>query len=128
MPPARFIGLGGGTLPTAFSRILPQAEIDNVEIDPAVVRVARKYCNFRPTAKNKVVEEDGRVIILKHDGLPSSGNIKKNARQLEKRIKPLGVDSSFLLPLFSTKRDWRPDARILTDQYSPSNLLNASRR
>jgi spermidine synthase len=63
MPPARFIGLGGGTLPTAFSRILPQAEIDNVEIDPAVVRVARKYFNFRPTAKNKVVEEDGRVFV-----------------------------------------------------------------
>jgi spermidine synthase len=68
------------------------------------------------------------VIILKHDGLPTSENIKKNAWQLEKRIKPLGVDASFLLPLFSTKRDWRPDARILTDQYLPSILLNASHR
>lgn len=204
------IGLGGGTLPTAFSQILPQAEIDTVEVDPAVVRVARKYFNFQPTAKRRIVEDDGRVfvkraikkkikydfiildaydheyipehlltreflsevkkvmepgavlaantwsssrlydhesvtyesvfgrffnlksgsrvIILKHDGLPASGNIKKNAMQLERRIKPLGVDASYLLPLFSTERDWRPAARILTDQYSPSNLLNASHR
>ena len=69
-----------------------------------------------------------RVIILKHDGLPSLGIIKHNAVQLEKGLKRLGVKSSFLLPLFSTKRDWRSDARILTDQYSPSNLLNASSR
>ncbi len=204
------IGLGGGTLPTTFSRILPHAEIDTVEIDPAVVRVARKYFNFRTTAKNRVFEDDGRVfvkraikskikydliildaydheyipehlltreflgeirkimepgavlaantwsssrlydhesatyesvfgrffnlksgsriIILKQDGLPAFENIKKNAVQLEKKIKPLGVDAVFLLPLFSTKRDWRLDARILTDQYSPSNLLNASSR
>lgn len=200
------IGLGGGTLPMAFSRLLPQAEIDTVEIDPAVVRVARKYFNFRETAKNKVVEDDGRVfvkrailkklkydliildaydheyipehlltreylnevkkimtpdailtantwsgsrlydhesatyesvfgrffnlkyenrvIILKRDGLPSMEIIRGNARQLEKKLNPLGVKSSFLQPLFSTDRDWPKDARVLTDQYSPSNLLN----
>ena len=32
------IGLGGGTLPTALREVLPDAEIDAVEIDPAVTR------------------------------------------------------------------------------------------
>ena len=201
------IGLGGGTLPSTFSRILPKARIDNVEIDPAVVRIAQKYFNFRITPTVNVSEEDGRVfvkraikkgikydlvmldafdhdyipehlltqeflrevkqvltpggvlaantwsssqlydhesatyesvfgsffnlrfnsrvILVKNDGLPSRPTLTRNARILEARLKPFGVGADYLLPLFSTNRDWRIDARILTDQYSPSNLLNA---
>ena len=68
---------------------------------------------------------NSRVILVKYDGLPSRLEITKNARALEARLKPFGVGADFLLPLFSTDRDWRIDAKILTDQYSPSNLLNA---
>ena len=50
------IGLGGGTLPMAVSRILPKAEIDVVEIDPAIVRVAKKYFGFKPGGKMRVIE------------------------------------------------------------------------
>ena len=57
------IGLGGGTLPSTLSRILPKAKIDTVEIDPAVVRVAQKYFNFRITPAATVSEEDGRVFV-----------------------------------------------------------------
>src|SRR5918999_3109972 len=35
------IGLGGGTLPRALAQILPQTQMEVVEIDPAVVRVAK---------------------------------------------------------------------------------------
>jgi spermidine synthase len=201
------IGLGGGTLPSTLSRILPKAKIDIVEIDPAVVGVAQKYFNFRITPVVAVSEGDGRVfvkrairkgmkydlimldafdheyipehlltqeflrevkkimtpggvltantwsssrlydhesatyesvfgkffnlrlnsrvILVKNDGLPSRSVITKNAEALEARLKPFGVGADFLLPLFSTDRDWRIDARVLTDQYSPSNLLNA---
>lgn len=200
------IGLGGGTLPSTLSKIFPKAQIDSVEIDPAVVRVAKKYFNFRVTSFMNVFEEDGRVfvkragrrgikydfiildafdhdyipehlltqeffkevkmimtpegvlaantwsqsrlydhesttyesvfgrffnlrtgsrvILVKNDGLPSMDTIDKNARSFETRFKPFGVGADYLLPLFSLKRDWRIDARILTDQYSPSNLLN----
>jgi spermidine synthase len=201
------IGLGGGTLPSTLSRILPKAKIDTVEIDPAVARVAQKYFNFRITPMVTVSEEDGRVfvkraiqkgakydlvmldafdhdyipehlltqeflrevkmimapggvltantwsssqlydhesatyesvfgrffnlrlgsrvIVIKNDGLPSKNVIIKNAKLLEARLKPFGVGADFLLPLFSTDRDWRNDAKVLTDQFSPSNLLNA---
>src|SRR5204862_4390318 len=57
------LGLGGGTLPSAFQRLFPAAAIDAVEIDPAVVRVARKYFGFEEAPKTRVFEEDGRVLV-----------------------------------------------------------------
>src|SRR5436309_3245366 len=57
------LGLGGGTLPSAFQRLFPAAAIDAVEIDPAVVRVARKYFGFEEAPKTRVFEEDGRVFV-----------------------------------------------------------------
>src|SRR5262249_7612045 len=59
------IGLGGGTLPMTFRELLPTAQIDVVEIDPAVVKVARKYFDFKTDAKMAVYEEDGRVFVKK---------------------------------------------------------------
>lgn len=55
------VGLGGGTLPSALAALLPQAEIDVVEIDPAVVRVAREYFGFVPSARLRVHQVDGRA-------------------------------------------------------------------
>ena len=57
------IGLGGGTVVSALSRILPDSEIEVVEIDPAIVRVAKEYFNFRPTPKVRITVEDGRVFV-----------------------------------------------------------------
>lgn len=64
-PPKRLlvVGLGGGTIPTALREVLPDAEIDTVEIDPAVTRVAREYFGFKDDPKLKVHEMDGRVFV-----------------------------------------------------------------
>ena len=200
------LGLGGGTLPSAFQRLFPSAAIDAVEIDPAVVRVARKFFAFEPGPDTRVFEEDGRVFVkrmqrkgaqydlivldafdheyipehmltnefllevkslladrgvlaantfsvsklydhesatyysvfgdffgLKQNnrvilerlgGLPSKAEIERNAVLLEPKLTPLGVDKSWLLPQVEIERGWPPATRILTDQYSPSNLLN----
>jgi len=204
------VGLGGGVLPTALARMLPDARIDVVEIDPAVVKVARQFFGFNPDQRVQVFEEDGRVfvkragksgrrydlimldafdhqyipehlltqeflsevkalltadgvlaantfstsrlyhhesttyqavfgpfynlrvklknriVLTRLDGLPARDAIAANATALEEKLKLLGFGADWLLPLFSTERDWNPDARILTDQYSPSNLLNAA--
>ncbi len=56
------IGLGGGTLPRTLQKVLPEASIDAVEVDPAVVRVAYKYFDFVPLPTTHVIEEDGRVF------------------------------------------------------------------
>ena len=57
------IGLGGGTLVDALQRTLPDAAIDAVELDPAVVRVAKAYFDFQPGPRTHVHEEDGRVFV-----------------------------------------------------------------
>ncbi|MDS4022137.1 MAG: fused MFS/spermidine synthase [Candidatus Competibacter sp.] len=204
------VGLGGGVLPTALAGMFPDAAIDIVEIDPAVVRVARQFFDFNPSQRVRVFEEDGRVfvkragksgqrydlvmldafdheyipehlltrefllevktlltadgvlvantfsssrlyphesttyesvfgafynlrvklknriVLTRMDGLPALDIIKRNADSLEEKLKPFGIGGDWLVPLFSTERDWDPKARILTDQYSPSNLLNSA--
>ena len=57
------VGLGGGTIPTVLSRLYPKATIHIVEIDAAVVRVAKKYFNFTESDKVTVFIQDARVYI-----------------------------------------------------------------
>ena len=203
------IGLGGGVLPQALTALFPEANIEVVEIDPAVVKVAEEFFGFNAQGKVRVFAEDGRVfikrtgqtkqrydlimldafdheyipehlltkeflfevkalltedgvlaantfsssrlyhhesvtysavfgdfynlrvelknriILKKMDGFLSAEALKNNAAALENQLLPFGFGQEMLLPLFSTERDWNPKVRILTDQYSPSNLLNS---
>ena len=201
------IGEGGGTIPTALQQMLPDTQIDLVELDGAVDRIAKRYFNFKPGPKMKVTIADGRVfvkraipqkpnydmimldafdadyipahlltrefleevksilapngvivantfsnsalydyesvtyravfgsfynlklgnriIIGKLGALPSLNEIRANAAVVEAEFKRRGTGAGFLMPLFTTQIDWDPNTRVLTDQYSPSNLLNA---
>lgn len=204
---ALVIGLGGGTLPSALQKLFPSLQLDVVEIDPAVVKVAKKFFNFMPARQTRVFEEDGRVfvkralqrnaqydlvmldafdheyipehlltrefllevrklladggvlaantfsssrlydyesatyysafgdfynlkdsnrvILLRKNGLPNQAELARNADALESKFKPFGSNRAWLLPRFSTEKNWPANTRVLTDQYSPSNLLNA---
>ena len=55
------VGLGGGTLPMALRDLLPNARIDTVEIDEAVVRVAKEYFGYREDEYNRAIIQDARV-------------------------------------------------------------------
>lgn len=57
------IGLGGGVIPRAMRRIDPTMQIDVVELDPAVVRVAKQYFGYREDAKLRTIIGDGRVFV-----------------------------------------------------------------
>jgi spermidine synthase len=200
------VGLGGGTIPTALREVLPQAEIDAVEIDPAVTKVARNYFGFKDDDKLKVHEVDGRVyvkrairegkkydailldafdheyipehlltreflnevksllapggvlvgntfsssrlydhesttyaavfsnffnlkaanrvIVARPAGLPTPEQLAARAKDFELALRGYGVDVQKVLPMFTTEADWNKSARVLTDQYSPANLLN----
>jgi len=201
------IGLGGGTLPRALSQVLPTTKIDVVEIDPAVVRVAKQYFGFAPDARTTVIEADGRVFVkralrerrqydlimldafdheyipehlltrefleevqsllsaqgvlaantfsssrlydhesttyfavfgpfynLKRENrvilatkgskLPDLATIEANAARFGRTYEKYTIDVSRMVKMFSVKRDWDARARVLTDQYSPANLLN----
>src|SRR5882672_8009076 len=199
-------GEGGATIITALQEMLPNAQIDVVEIDGAVDRVARQYFDFKPGPKTRVFIEDGRVyvkraaaqkpnydmvlldafdadyipehmltreflnevkaimapngvivantfsnsalydyesatyrdvfgpfynlklgnriIVGRANGIPSMDIVRNNAQVVEAGLKERGTGSDFLLRLFDVGMDWNPTTRVLTDQYSPSNLLN----
>ncbi len=57
------VGLGGATLPLALAKILPEAVIDSVEIDPAVARVAERFFGYRQGPKQRLFIEDGRAFV-----------------------------------------------------------------
>lgn len=204
------LGLGGGTLPMALDEILPKTRIDAVEIDPAVVRVAREFFGFAPSERVSVYDQDGRVfvkralqkgetydfimldaftgeyipehmmtreflaevqrllspggvlaantfsisdlydhesatyqavfdtfynmnpgdsgnrVVLARNGdLPGPELLEQRAAQLAPILAPYGIDLPGMLDLFRTERDWDTEARVLTDQYSPANLLQS---
>jgi spermidine synthase len=68
-----------------------------------------------------------RIIVGRAGGIAPDdlANARKNAMLVEAELAKRSTGSSFLLPLLDTKVDWDPKSRVLTDQYSPSNLLNA---
>jgi spermidine synthase len=206
------IGLGGGTMSNTLAQLYPQSEIDNIEIDPAVITVARDYFGFLESDKVKTYTQDGRIFIkrallkkqtydwiildafngdyipthlmteeflqetkalLSEEGILSSNTfslsklyahesatykavfgdfyqVANNANSnriilvgkngitntqiddnlvntLDKNLSSYGVDIKFLnQKLISTKdnQDWPKKTRILSDQFSPANLLN----
>ena len=70
------------------------------------------------------LKRENRVVLAANGALPSLELIRNNSHVHEKRLKTMGIEADYLLPLFTTRVDWNPRARVLTDQYSPANLLN----
>jgi spermidine synthase len=206
------VGLGGGTMSNILQELYPTSKIINVEIDPAVVKVARQYFGFLENQAVSSVIEDGRIfikralirkqqydwiildafngdyipehlltqeflqeakdllspegvlsantfsvsdlyahesatykavfgdfynvrnyknsnrIILAAKGqLPSIELINQRAKKLHTRLTPFNIDllkiSQQMTPI-SIEQDWPEKTKLLTDQFSPANLLN----
>ena len=59
------LGLGGGAIPMFLRHVLPTAQIDAVDIDHAVIDVAKRFLNFREDRKMHAYALDGgRFIAL----------------------------------------------------------------
>ncbi|MEL0639759.1 fused MFS/spermidine synthase [Pseudoalteromonas aliena] len=206
------IGLGGGTLSNVIHELYPAAKIHNVEIDPAVLKVARDYFNFIETDNVTSSVQDGRIFIKRaaikkqkydwiildafngdyipehlltkeffeevqsvladggviaantfsssklyeHESatyhsvfgdfinvsrpnrsnriilagiktMPTQAQLNERISVLAPRLKKYDVDIKAISTYMqSTKnnQDWPANTKILTDQYSPANLLN----
>jgi spermidine synthase len=206
------IGLGGGTMSNTLQQLYPTSKIINVEIDPAVVKVARKHFGFFENQHVSSVIQDGRIFIKRalikkqqydwiildafngdyipehlltqeflqetkdllspkgilsantfsvselyaHESatykkvfgdfynvrnykntnriilatnsqLPSFALINQRAKKLQSRLTPFNVDLlevSQQMTSTSIEQDWSEDTKLLTDQFSPANLLN----
>lgn len=202
------IGLGGGSLPLTFNDLFPGAQIDTVEIDDAVVRVAKQFFFFEEQDNMKVYIDDGRpfikrasirqqkydyiildafsgdyipehmltrefleevksimtddgvlvantfstsrlydhesvtyqrvfgefynfrlptsgnrIIIAQLNGLPDQESLIEQAELLAPRLEKYSVPLDEYPRRLSTRVDWDMSRRVLTDQYSPGNLL-----
>jgi len=206
------IGLGGGTMSNTLHQIYPQSNITNVEIDPAVIKVARQYFGFFENQRVTSVVQDGRIFIKRavlkkqqydwiildafngdyipehlltqeflqeaksiltpngilsantfsvsslyaHESatykkvfgdfynvrnnknsnriiltakekLPSSEVITERAKQLHNKLIPYYInlfEISKQMTSTSMNQDWPEKTKLLTDQFSPANLLN----
>ncbi len=61
-----FIGLGGGSAPKRMWRDFPALQLHAVEIDPEVVRVARRWFHLPQDRRLGVTAEDGRRFLQTH--------------------------------------------------------------
>ena len=80
-----------------------------------------EFCNLKPASKLA-----NRIILGRASGITQADLLDayENAMMLEPELVMRGVRADFLLARMSTAVDWNPNTRLLTDQYSPSNLLN----
>ena len=64
-PPQRvlLIGVGGGSIPRAVMQARPKIEIDAVDIDAAVVRVAQRYFGLTAQPQLHLHVADGREFV-----------------------------------------------------------------
>jgi spermidine synthase len=201
------VGLGGGSLVRAFDALYPELEQDVVEIDGAVVRVAREFFRYEDSERVRTHVRDARVFvkrelargaqydvvlldaftgdyipehlmtrefleevkgILRPGGVvvantfassrlydhesatydavfehiaelrlpitlnrilvatdadwPDEETLQARAEALAPRVAPFGVEPRTLADALTRDFDYG-DARVLTDQYSPVNLL-----
>ena len=66
-----------------------------------------------------------RVIWAQNGPLADRATLERNGATLKAQFEKRGFDLDWLLKLPSTTPDWPADSKVLTDQFSPSNLLNA---
>ncbi|MDO6425656.1 fused MFS/spermidine synthase [Thalassotalea sp. 1_MG-2023] len=206
------IGLGGGTMSNILHQLYPDARIKNVEIDPAVIKVAREYFDFYENEHVTSKVQDGRIFIKRaglkkeqydwiildafngdyipehlltkefleetkkllspkgvlaantfsisklyeHESatyhavfgdffnvrnrnnsnriilttkmeLPNGSTLATRAKALRQQLKPFDVDIIDITTYITSTaddKDWPGDTKILTDQFSPANLLN----
>jgi spermidine synthase len=69
-----------------------------------------------------------RIVLTKKDGIPDMAVVRENAQMWVEEFEARGANVNFILPIMSTQVDWDTSVPLLTDQYSPSNVLNTMSR
>ncbi|MCA1957432.1 MAG: fused MFS/spermidine synthase [Nitrospira sp.] len=64
---ALILGHGGGSIAKWLARQWPTLEVDVVEVDPAVVRMAEVYFDYHPPANHRVFIKDARAFLRSMD-------------------------------------------------------------
>lgn len=99
------VGLGSGSLPKRLISDFPGVQVDSVELDPAVVDVAKRFFQLRDDPRHKIFVQDGRQYIKKTDatydliimdayfaeGVPFHLVTREFFQQVKMRLAPGGI-------------------------------------
>lgn len=81
------------------------------------------YAAVFPEFYNFKIPFGNRIIVASAQKLPSNKTLIENAQALELPLAKLGVSLLDNLSLIKSAPDWNEEARVLTDQFAPANLL-----
>jgi spermidine synthase len=115
------IGLGSGTIPKRFTRDYPDLSVDSIELDPAVVDVAKRFFEVREDTRHRITVQDGRVFVRRTDarydlvildayfaeGIPFHLATKEFLEQVRERLSAGGVVVSNIIGALDG-----PDSRL----------------
>jgi spermidine synthase len=59
------IGLGGGSIPKKLNKEFPNLEIDAVELDPEVIKMAKDHFNVKESKNLRLYAQDGRLFLTR---------------------------------------------------------------
>src|SRR5258706_7335508 len=62
---AAFVGLGGGRTASYLVRSFPDLRLDVAELDPEVIRLAKKYFGVQESERLKIHAQDGRIYLAR---------------------------------------------------------------
>ncbi|MEY4642470.1 MAG: hypothetical protein RLZZ227_2464 [Pseudomonadota bacterium] len=65
-----------------------------------------------------------RIIVASMQPLPDKATLEARAPAFRERLQRFGMDVTEFTQYMDEGEDWNTNARVLTDQYSPGNLLN----
>ncbi len=99
------IGLGGGSIPKKIQKEFPNIEIDAVEIDPEVIRIAKDHFNVKEGKNLRLHAQDGRLFLTRTqsqydiilldayftDAIPFHLTTKQFFELAQKRLTPNGI-------------------------------------
>lgn len=137
------IGLGGGSIPKKIQKEFPHMEIDAVEIDPEVIRLAKEYFHIKENKLLRLHAQDGRLFLTrtKHrydiilldayftDAMPFHLTTREFFQLAEKRLTPNGIIVANLISAVTGPAGKIARAFVRTQrQVFPQSYVFAARR
>jgi spermidine synthase len=137
------IGLGGGSIPKKIQKEFPHMEIDAVEIDPEVIKMAKDYFNVKESNLLRLHSQDGRLFLTRTqhqydiilldayftDAMPFHLTTREFFELAQKRLTPNGIIVANLISAVTGPHGKIARAFVRTQrQVFPQTYVFATRR
>jgi spermidine synthase len=137
------IGLGGGSIPKKVQKAFPNVEIDAVEIDPEVIKMAKDFFNVKESNNLHLHAQDGRLFLSRTtnqydiilldayftDAMPFHLTTKQFFELAQKKLTPNGIVVANLISAVTGPSGKIARAFVRTQrQIFPQTYVFAARR